>query len=336
MKTSVRDLQVRFEETLVQFLWDQWSAVGLAGNRSRRSAVLHMVDPEALLLATTRFAKKDTRFLVEVLDWLMANSKTIVSQRIKNLQIGYHYGSVPVLLEFDDLLSMTRPRDWTSVKKLKEAFKEKHFHLALPQGPELRGLSGHPDPRLAESSIFTLRSLWGANARAEVIAWLLTHDSGHPARIARETGWKSKSVQQILNDLEASGLVYANSREREKVFRLDQERWLKWLRPDHEGEARHDLVWLNQPALYLGCLHVSRILDDLLAREDASERMQSITIREGMEVRIAQGALSMMTAFDLAEFGFVFQGLSRLNGGDLVERFRDGVEGLCAALYGEG
>ena len=336
MKNSFRDLQIRFEDTLIQFLWDQWSAMGMAGSRSRHSAIPFMIDPEALLLATTRFAKGETRFLVEVLDWLMANSKVIVSQRIKNLQVGFQYGSVPVLVELDEILSMVRPRDWTSVKSLKKAFKEEHFQVALPKAPELRGMSGHPDPRLAENSIFALRSLWGGNARVETIAWLLTHESGHPAGIAREGGWNSKSVQQILNDLEASGMVYADQREREKLFRLDQDRWLRWLRPDSEGEAHHDLVWLNQPALYLGCQHVSRILDDLVAREEASDRLQSITIREGMASPIARGSLSMTTAFDLAKFGFVFQGLSQLKGEKLVDGFYNGVETLTASLYREG
>jgi len=335
METSFRDLHGRFEETLTQFLWDQWCALGMAGSRSRHATIRFMIDPEALLLATTRFARHETRFLVEVLDWLIANSKTVLAQRIKNLQVGYQYGSVSVLLELDEILCTARPRDWTSVKSLKEGFHETHFPQALPKDPELRGMSGHPNPGLAEASIFTLRSLWGGNARAEVIAWLLTHESGHPARIARETGWKSKSVQQILNDLEASGMVYADPREREKLFRLDQERWLRWLRPDSEGGARRDLKWLNQPALYLGCRHVSRILDDLVPRETASEKLQAITIRESMAAPVApvaRGSLLMTVAFDLADLGFVFQGLSRLKGAELVERFCDGVELLTEIL----
>lgn len=336
MKNSFRDLQIRFEDSLIQFLWDQWSALGMAGRRGRQSPIPFMIDPEALLLATTRFAKGETRFLVEVLDWLMENGKMIVSQRIKNLQVGYHCGSVPVLLEFDEILTRARPRDWSSVKSLKEGFKEKHLVRALPKDPELREMSGQPDPGLPENLIFTLRALWGGNARVETIAWLLTHERGHPAAIAREGGWFSKSVQPILNDLEASGMVYAEQREREKVFRLDHDRWLRWLRPDREGKARKDPVWLNQPALYLGCRHVAEILDALVAREEASDRMQAITIREGMATPIAGRSLSMVTAFDLAQLGSVFQGLSKLKGEELVERFYYDVEGLIAFLNREG
>lgn len=332
MKNSFRDLQTRFNDTLIQFLWDQWSALGMAGQRGRSSPIPFLIDPEALLLATTRFTKGETRFLVEVLDWLMRNGKTIVSQRIKNLQAGYHFGSVPVLLEFDAILCKARPRDWSSVGSLKQAFNESHLERALPNDPELRGMSGQPDPGLAENTIFTLRALWGGNARVETIAWLLTHDRGHPAGIARECGWYSKSVQQILNDLEASGMVHAEPREREKVFRLDHDRWLRWLRPDREGKARNDLVWLNQPALYLGCRHVSDILDALVAREEASDRLQAITIREGMAAPIAGRSLSMVTAFDLAKLGSVFQGLSKLKGEELVERFYRDVEDLIAFL----
>jgi hypothetical protein len=60
---------------------------------------------------------------------------------------------------------------------------------------ELHGMSQPPDPRARETLVFTLRALLGVNARAEILAWLLTHDSGHPAAIARSTGYFSKSIQ---------------------------------------------------------------------------------------------------------------------------------------------
>ena len=72
-------------------------------------------------------------------------------------------------------------------------------HRLLRGKLDLRGMSQPPDPRARENLLFTLRALLGVNARAEIMTWLLTHDSGHPAAIARDTGYFSKSAQQTLN-----------------------------------------------------------------------------------------------------------------------------------------
>lgn len=113
---------------------------------------------------------------------------------------------------------------------------------------EVRGMSVAPDPNDAEAFLFRMRALFGINARAEVLTWLLTHRSGHPARIARETGWYSKSVQSILSDLESSGLVAAQRKQREKQFRLEHERWLHLLRPGAGAAAQaeaEEIRWFS-------------------------------------------------------------------------------------------
>jgi hypothetical protein len=62
-----------------------------------------------------------------------------------------------------------------------------------------------PHPSRAASLLFSLRALSGVNARAEIVPWQLTHELGHPAAIARDTVYVSKSVQYILNEMENAG-----------------------------------------------------------------------------------------------------------------------------------
>ena len=47
-----------------------------------------IIDPEALLLATTTFGRHDPRLFDEVLDWLNTNGQTINLQRLQNLHFG--------------------------------------------------------------------------------------------------------------------------------------------------------------------------------------------------------------------------------------------------------
>lgn len=332
MTNSYLEWRDGFRDAVTQFLWDQWSLVGMAGNRSSGCPVDFIVDPEALFLATTRFARSDSRFLHEVLDWLFLNGGSLVSQRIRNLQGSHGFGCTSTLLEFDTWMRKARPRNWRSLESLDDGLGTAMRPTVLQQDYEPRGLSTKPDPSRPEAFLFTLRSLFGGSARVEVIAWLLTHDGGYPAEIARETAWNPKSIQQILNDLEDSGLVDAERREREKRFRLDRPHWLRWLRPDRDRQGRDDLRWRSQAPLYVGCCYIERILDRLVAMPEASERLLAITIREMAAERASKEIGSMAAAFDLAGFGFLFQGLPKATGTDLVQRFEAGVEALRTAL----
>jgi hypothetical protein len=59
-------LLARLREEICDLLWDQWSALGVAGRASGK-AVPFVVDPEALLLATMRFGNDDGRLVMEVM-----------------------------------------------------------------------------------------------------------------------------------------------------------------------------------------------------------------------------------------------------------------------------
>lgn len=105
----------------------------------------------------------------------------------------------------------------------------------LLRGPiELRGMSQSPDPSRVSNLLCCLRALFGVNVRAEIIAWLLTHESGHPAAIARDTGYFSKSVQHTLNEMEDSGHIRSRRDGREKIFWVKPGAWdflISWSQP---------------------------------------------------------------------------------------------------------
>lgn len=64
-----------FEERLIDFLWREWSALGILGTSTAETT--WSIDPEALLLLTTEFARHESRLFDEVLDWLRINSRWI-------------------------------------------------------------------------------------------------------------------------------------------------------------------------------------------------------------------------------------------------------------------
>jgi hypothetical protein len=110
-------------------------------------------------------------------------------------------------------------------------------------------MSQRPAPYKPETFLFKLRALFGRQSRAEVIAWLLSHESGHPAEVARDTGYFPRSIQVVLNELEFSGHVQVMKSGREKRFALRQTEWLfllTWSPPLPDPFPR----WANWPAFF--------------------------------------------------------------------------------------
>ncbi len=208
------DLRDRLQAALNDFLRDQWVALGLAGHASGRP-VPFAIDPEALLLATLRFSFHEARFRGEVLDWLTRNGKLLSVQRAKN---------------FDHAMRVAPPEHVRSLSAFLEnaghpnrktlGSRVQHVSITDFTAVTLRSMSQPPDPARPEAFVLRMRLLFGVNARAEIIAWLLTHAEGHAARIARHTGWFSKSVQAILTDLEQAGMLVSRTEGKRKNYAI--------------------------------------------------------------------------------------------------------------------
>ncbi|MCB1090690.1 MAG: hypothetical protein KDL87_04120 [Verrucomicrobiae bacterium] len=317
---SYRELSADLREALTQFLWDQWVSIGVAGSATQGD-IPFMVDPEVLFLATTAFAGDETRLLGEIADWLKLNGKSISIQRLKNFHRDLPVGDWEMVFDFAETMVASGHPSWKSLLNLRDS-RVSAVREATSGTWTTRGMSQRSDPHQVSNFMFRMRSFFGMNARAEVFAWLLTHDSGHPAGIARETGWFSKTVQVILNELEQSGLVLARTGDREKVFRLQSEQW-RHLLP--RGQKP---VWFAQAPFYTGCADLHRILLTLADSEEGSDSFRATVIRPGLPRLIA--------SFEKAGLSRCFSGLSRLKGTDLVSGFHGGTEILLKFLGDRG
>jgi hypothetical protein len=71
-------------EAALDLLWRQWCSLGVAGH-AKPTEPTRIIDPEALLLATTRLGCHDPSLYDESLDWLSKNGSLIHLQRLKTL-----------------------------------------------------------------------------------------------------------------------------------------------------------------------------------------------------------------------------------------------------------
>jgi hypothetical protein len=261
MKTSFSKSNEELRESILQLLWQQWTALGLSGHVSHASKTL--VDPEALLLFSTVFARHDVRLFDEMADWLLQNGTWINVQRLTRLHKEHELGDKNILGALaEHMIKDSAHTKWKVLAKrtsTPEVPQSLFPQIGIPgqtdpifaawgwlRPPlEKRGLSRPPRPNQPASFLLKLRALSGRQSRAEVLAWLLTHESGHPAQIARETGYFRGSIQNVLNELELSGHVFATREGREKHFvaRKDQWRFLLTWDANETAEFPQWVTW---------------------------------------------------------------------------------------------
>lgn len=289
---------------MVDLLWHQWSTIGVAGYA--RPDQNQVIDPEALILATTRFGRYDARLMDESIDWLTKFGHRISLQRLQGLQKQWPGVADPrVLAVLADLLgNQALHRKWRILagQATPQAAPEPFFigpggrlipyfksadptfanHGLLRGKLDLRAMSRAPDSRNRENLILTLRALFGVNARAEIIAWLLTHVSGHPAAIARSTGYFSKSIQQILNEMAESCQITAVRITREKHFSIPRRaEWQTLLFPN-AGEPSAFPQWVDWMPLFSAVIRFAETLGKP-GLDEKSESFQAIHLREALE-----------------------------------------------------
>ena len=301
------ELYERLHAALRNFLWDQWVALGLAGHATG-APVPFVIDPEALLLATLRFSMDEARFCGEVLDWLTRNGTLLSVQRMKNLDLSMRVAPPESAWALAAFMNKTGYRNWKTLGARVSPVAKLEFSESTG-----RGMSQAPDSSRPEAFLLRMRMLFGVNARAEVITWLLTHTDGHAARIARETGWFSKSVQAILNDLEQAGMLIARIDGKRKDVALHPRGGI-W-HPDLAAPLR----WLPQAHFYLGVHLVLRALEQANLPE-LSAAARAIAIRRDL--------VPLEKSFRLFALGDLYTGISKERGEALIGRFMEATHRL--------
>lgn len=343
MPTSFQLSRDKLLRCLLDFLWHQWSVLGVAGQRGADDP--RLIDPEALVLATTRFGRHDSRLLDEGIDWLGSNGKRINLLRLRRLHDAWPVADLRVLDAIGGLLAkQSAMRKWAALSApvAAEAVPEPLFlqpdgsplpvfhppdpdflrHGLLRDPVERRHLGQPPDPSRAANLLCGLRALFGVNSRAEIIAWLLTHESGHPAAIARDTGYFSKSVQHTLNEMEDSGHIRSRRQGREKIFWIKPGDWdflITWEQPT--GFPR----WVDWMPVFSA---IATFIDALgqPGLDDAPEQVQSIQLRQALDA-----AMPALSRAGLAESLTTSRSWT---GSQLIAAILEDLETLQRALQG--
>lgn len=224
MATSLPDFRARCLEAVLDLLWRQWCSLGVAGHSAPASRT-HLIDPEALLLATASLGRHEPRLFDEALDWLGRYGSLINLQRLKNLQHGTGLGDENVLRGIADWIASksAQPRWRALARRGRSSEKLQPLFIGI-EGPtphdsdaiflahglerspfQPRGMSRAPNPTQPPNLMIALRALIGVSARVEVILCLAGGAAAHASEIARMTGYAPRTLQALLQEMTLSG-----------------------------------------------------------------------------------------------------------------------------------
>ena len=107
---------------ILDFLWRQWSALGVAGGG--RSEDMWLIDPEPTLIFSIAMARYEPRLFDEILDWLVINGRWIDGQRIRTLAKSENEETKRLLSAVSSYVSHESPvykRKWGSLALMYKA-----------------------------------------------------------------------------------------------------------------------------------------------------------------------------------------------------------------------
>jgi len=303
MNPSLKSFKNEFRELLLNFLWRQWSALGVAGHSS--GGDVWIIDPEALLLFTCTMGRHEPRLFDEMLDWLEENGRFINVMRLKRiLRTETFAGERTLATVAGFLMKGTEAVKWKRLAESVQAPLNPEAFFLSPDGTPVPVL-GEPEPIFARHGFrrgplrlrgysqkfpatqpstlaLQLRALFGVNIRCEIVLYLLTHEAAHPSQIAREAGYFERAVQGTLVDMLQSGVVQLRPSGREKHYWLVQQSWAALLnRPEPFPQ------WITWPPLFSALEQIWLKLNDP-GMEALDPLLQSSELRRLMvEVRPA-------------------------------------------------
>jgi hypothetical protein len=300
MTRSAMTFRHELKERLLDFVWQQWCRLGVSG--SSRMGNDWVTDPEPLLAFTSEVGRYDARLFDEVLDWLSKNGTWINTQRLTAIMKRDRVGCPKVVGAMAAwMCARDKSMKWRGIAKRNEAdahTSEEFLFQAVPAGAmrvveqpdrhfeqyglirevvQTRGMTQPVNMRDPANIIFRSRALFGLNIRADVIAYLLTAESGHARRIAELLGFNHMRVQSVLTALADAGFIAVRAEGKSKQYRIDRDRWNPVMLPDQACPPR----WVNWRPLVRGLTTIWRDACDL-DESRADEYIVSSKMRSAM------------------------------------------------------
>jgi hypothetical protein len=211
MKNSLEIYRRSLRECFLELLWRQWRPLGVA---SHGPESVRLIDLEALILATAMAAGQDRRLWDSALQWLSRCREWVNWARLKRMAVPF-----------------TRPDEWLKQSLIADSVWRQAVAALDPMAGKRQTAEnvGKADrvltpPRLRKPPLLQLllRGIFGVNARAELILFLLAAGKGNSNQIARESHYDQKNIYVILERWAEAGFVDKEKQGKQNLYSLKQ------------------------------------------------------------------------------------------------------------------
>jgi len=209
MKSSPEQFRDSLRESFLELLWRQWRTLGVASHGADAALA---IDLEALILATAATAGQDGRLWNATLRWLAHFREWVNGARLKRMAAPFTSPDELLkkpLIKVDAWRQACAVLDPDSPTRMERARNAKTGRDLQP--PRLR------KPPLLQ---LFLRGIFGVNARAELILFLLAEGEGNSNQIARETHYDQKNVYVLLERWAGAGFIDRKKRGKQNLYSL--------------------------------------------------------------------------------------------------------------------
>ncbi len=295
-KYNASQLSNKIHDVMPRLLWRQWCDLGVKGHGGESGGIV--IDPEALIVATCIWGRYEMRLFEEMLDWLIEFHPAININRLKAFHARQSAETQSILSAVADFTgNTTGNRQWknfedesSKVQIEPRALFMRDKHTPVPPFGsnfdevfkahgwitgkfEPRGLAGKYIDGISALRL-KMRYLFGCNARAETIAFLLTNpDGAHPPFIGKQIGYTQKTVNDALSAMARSNYICPETSGNKRIYYLSSD-FAAFL----SGQRKSSGIWFNwMPACCFLELLENKLNDSGFT--ELSEQAQAVELR---------------------------------------------------------
>ena len=291
MKTSLTEYRAEFRDQVLDLVWRQWTALGIAGHGERWHG--SPIDPEALMLLTCTVGRYDARLFDAMVEWVGVNGQYVNVQRLKRIISTEEFAGEQVVRAVAATASNSvSAAKWATTKSAQVSSKPRALFLLKDGRPmpivkendpifkehgllrdkyEGRGVVQSFRPGPAANLVMRLRAFMGVNARCEIVTYLLLNDQGSPSSLARDVYYFPLTISKAMAEMRDSGYLTSRINGRRRDHRLVPGGWRDLLL----GDAHPP--WIVWPRLFRAVEALWLFLwDDALPKKEPLAQASSL------------------------------------------------------------
>jgi len=235
MELSLKEFREKFYDGLIEIHWKQWTTLGVASHVKPEKK--WMIDLEPLILSTLAIGLHDKRLLSSSVEWIIKNGEWVNLSRLKR-NLRNFTEQVPGLkvpsLTYEIFELFASVYEKTTHKKMKLGKYESYGSAENVIGEyesffrtfKIRSVTMEPKLQQPPLIQLLLRSIFGVDARTEILIYLLANASGNSNSIAREICYSQRNVYSILEKWSRGQIVTKISEQKMPRYSINRKREL--------------------------------------------------------------------------------------------------------------